>query len=150
MLILERLRGSGRVVRVALALPLKPIGVAGVDVMALDQQGLELRSPLRIAADRESAQRVAVIALAPRNDMAALGLADLDKILSRHLKRRLDRLRTAADQIDMAQSGRSVLDQAVGETLSDFGGEKGRVSVRERVELPAHGGEHVRMPVAEA
>ena len=118
--------------------------------MGLDQQGLELGAPPGVAADRERAERVAVIALAPRDDMAALGLADLDEILARHLERRLDRLRTAADQIDALKSGRSVLDQAVGQTLGDLGGEKGRVRVGQRVELPAHRGEHVRMPVAEA
>ncbi len=73
--------------------------------MGLDQQGLELGPPPGVAADRKRAQRVAVIALAPRDDMAALRLTDLDKILARHLERRLDRLRTAADQIDVAQPG---------------------------------------------
>ena len=82
--------------------------------------------------------------------MAALGLADLDKILARHLERRLDRLRTAADQIDMAEPGRRVLDQVVRETLGDLGGEKGRVRVSQRIELAAHCVEHIRMPVAEA
>ena len=48
--------------------------------------------------DRKRAERIAVIALAPRDDMAALGLADLDEILARHLERRLDRLGAAADQ----------------------------------------------------
>ncbi len=118
--------------------------------MGLDQQGLELGAPPGVAADRERAERVAVIALAPRDDMGALGLTDLDKILARHLERRLDRLRAAADQIDVAQPGRGVLDQPVGETLGDFGREKGRVRVGDRVELPPHGGEHVRMPMAEA
>ena len=51
----------------------------------------------------EGAERIAVIALAPGDDMAALRLADLDKILARHLERRLDRLRTAAHQIDAAR-----------------------------------------------
>ena len=149
-LILQRLRGSRRIIRVALAFSLHPIGVAGVDVMGLDQQGLELGAPPGVAADRQSAQRVAVIALAPRNDMAALRLADLDEILARHLERRLDRLRAAADQIDALKPGRSVLDQPVGQTLGDFGREKGRVRVGQRVELPPHRGQYVRMPMAEA
>jgi hypothetical protein len=78
--------------------------------MGLDEQGLELGAPPGVAPDRQSAQRIAVIALAPRNDMAALRLADLNTLLARHLERRLDRFGTAADQIDMAQSGRGVLD----------------------------------------
>ena len=118
--------------------------------MGLDQQGLELGAPPGVAADRKRAERVAVIALAPRNDMAALRLADLDEILARHLERRLDRLRTAADQIDMAQSRRRVLDQPVGQTLGDFGREEGGVRIGQRVELAPHRGQYVRMPMAEA
>ena len=118
--------------------------------MGLDQEGLELRAPPGVAADRERAERIAVIALPPGDDMAALRLADLDEILARHLERRLDRLRTAADEIDMAQPGRRVLDQAVGEALGGFGGEESGVRIGEGVELFAHGGEHVRVPVAKA
>ena len=81
---------------------------------------------------------------------APLGLADLDEILARHLERRLDRLRTAADQVDWLKPGRGVLDQAVGQTLGGFGGEKGRVRIGQRLELAPHRGQHVRMPVAEA
>ncbi len=149
-LLLERLRGPGRIISLALALSLQAIGVAGIDMMSLDQQGLEGRAPPGIAADRERAKGIAVIALAPRNDMGPLGLAGLDEILSRHLERRLDRLRAAADQIDMAHSGRRVLDQPVGKALGGLGGEKPRVSVGDRLELPAHRGEHVGMPMAEA
>ena len=149
-LILQRLGGSRRIIRIALALPLQPVGVAGVDVMGLDQQGLELGASPGVSADRERAERIAVIALAPRDDMGPLRLADLDEILARHLQRRLDRLGAAADQIDMGQSGRRVLDQPVGQALGDFGGEKGRVRVGDRVELAAHRGDDVGMPMSEA
>ncbi len=118
--------------------------------MGLDQQRFELRAPPGIAADGQRAQRVAVIALAPRDHMPALGLASLDEILARHLERRLDRLRTAAHEIDMAQSGRGVLDQAVGQALGGFGGEKARMRIGDHLELFAHRGEHVGMAVAEA
>ncbi len=118
--------------------------------MGLDQERLELRAPPRVAAGRERAERVAVIALAPRDDMAALRFAGLDEILARHLERRLDRLRTAAHEIDAIESGRRVLDQAVGEALGDIGGEEARMRIGERVELRAQGGEHVGMAVAEA
>ena len=119
-------------------------------MMSLDQQRLEGRAPPGVAADRQRAKGIAVIALAPRDDMGPLGLADLDKILARHLERRLDRLGTAADQIDMAHSGRGVLDQPVGQTLGDFCGEKARVRVGQRIELPPHRGQHLGMPMAEA
>src|SRR6185437_10338648 len=123
--VLERLRGPGRVVRFALALPLEAIGVAGVDVMGLDQERLELRPPPGVAAGRERAEGRAVIALAPGDDGAALRLAGLDEILARHFQRRLDSLRTAAGEIDVAHARWSVLDQAVGQALGGVGGEKG-------------------------
>ena len=41
----------------------------------LDEQRRELRAPPRIAPDRQRAQSVAVIALPPRDDVAALRLA---------------------------------------------------------------------------
>ena len=149
-LVLERLSGPRRIIRVALALSLQPVGIAGVDVVRLDQERLELRAPPRVSAGGEGAERIAVVALAPRDDMAALRLADLDEILARHLERRLDRLRTAAHQIDAIEAGGSVLDQTVGEAFGGLGGEKGGVRVGELIELLAHGGEHVRMSVAEA
>ena len=57
-----------------------------------DQQGLELLAPPRVAAHRERAERVAVIGLAPADDVRALWLAFLDEVLARELERGLDRL----------------------------------------------------------
>ncbi len=63
-------------------------------MMGLDQQRPELgAAPFTVAAGRERAQGVAVIALAPRDDAPALRLAAFDEILPRHLQRRLDPLR---------------------------------------------------------
>ena len=149
-LVLERLGGSGCVVRVALTLPLQPVGVAGVDVVSPDQKGLELRAPPGVAADSERAERIAVIALPSCDDVAALRLADLDEKLARHFERGLHRLRTAAHQIDVAQARRSVLDQAVGEAFGGLGGEESGMRIGEGVELFMHRGEHVRVPVAKA
>ena len=118
--------------------------------MGLDQKRLELRPAPGVAADGQGAERIAVIALPPGDDMTALRLADLDKILARHLERRLDRLRAAAHEIDMAQTRRSILDQPVGEAFGDFGGEESGVRIGEGVELFMHRGEHVRVAVAEA
>ena len=50
----------------------------------------------------------------------------------------------------MAKSGRRVLNQAVRETLGDFGGEKGRVRVGQRLELAPHRDQYVRMRMAQA
>ena len=91
-----------------------------------------------------------MIALPTGDDVRPLRLADLDEILARHLESRLDRLGAAADQIDVAQARGSVLNQPVGESLGGFGGEKGGMRLGKRVKLFAHGGEHVRMTMAEA
>src|SRR3546814_9288456 len=76
--------------------------------MRLDQQRPELRAAPLVAAGSQRAQRVAVIALPARNDVAALRLALLDEVLPRHLQRRLDRLRTAAHQVDVVEPHRRV------------------------------------------
>src|ERR1700678_3007194 len=99
--------------------------------MGLDQKRLELRPAPVVAADGQGSERIAMIALPPGDDMTALRLADLDKILARHLERRLDRLRAAADEIDTAQARRSILDQPVGEAFGDFGGEESGVRIGE-------------------
>jgi hypothetical protein len=53
-----------------------------------------------MAADRERAERVAVIAHPPGDEMAALRLAALDEVLARELERDLHRFRAAADERD--------------------------------------------------
>ena len=61
----------------------------------VDQERLELASPPRVAADRQRAERAAVIVLPPRDETPPLRLADLDEVLARHLQRRFDRLGAA-------------------------------------------------------
>ena len=116
----------------------------------VDQQRRELRAPPLVAADRERAQRVAVVALPPGDEVRALRLPDLDEVLARHLERRLDRLRAAADEVDVAHAGGRVRDQLVGQRLGDLGGEEARVRVGEPVDLRVHRREHVGVAVAEA
>ena len=62
-------------------------------------------APPLVAADRQRAERIAVIALAAGDEMATLRLPDLDEILPRELERGLDRLRTARYQVDVAMPG---------------------------------------------
>src|SRR5262249_41147646 len=63
------------------------------DVVGLDQQRCECPALPFASADCEGAGSDAVIALAPRDQIAALRLAALDEILPRQLERGLDRLR---------------------------------------------------------
>src|SRR3569623_946870 len=69
------------------------------------QRCIRLAAPC-IAAGSERAERVAVIALAARDEVPALRLAALDEILSRELDARFDRLGDAADEIGIGQSAR--------------------------------------------
>src|SRR5262249_57744385 len=66
------------------------------DMRRLDEKRSELFALPGTAADCQGAERNAVIALAPRNEVPALRLAAFNKILPRELERGLDGLRTAA------------------------------------------------------
>jgi hypothetical protein len=67
------------------------IGIAGLDVRnAWRQQRRVGLAASRVAADRQRAERVAVVALQPRDDVAALGLAALHPVLALQLDRGLD------------------------------------------------------------
>ena len=103
--------------------------------MGFDQQGGKRLPPPRVAAGGERAERIAVIALPPRDHMAALRLTGLDKKLPGEFQRRLDRLRAAADEIDFREPRRRIGDQPFGQRLGRLGGEKGCVRIGEPVEL---------------
>ena len=126
------------------------IGVARRDVMRVDEERCEHRAPAGIAADRERAERVAVIALSPRDKEAAIGLADLDEILTRHLQRRLDRLRSAADQIYVLQSLGRAAGQVIGKSLCRLGREKAGVRERQSIDLRVHRRGDDRVTMAQA
>ncbi len=134
----------------ALAGALVAVRVARRDVLHVDQERRELSPPPRVAADRERAERVAVIALPPRDEDAALRLADLDEILPRHLERGLDRFRAAAHEVGVARAGGRRADEPVGERLRRLGREEARVRVREPVDLRMHRRQHIGVAVAEA
>ena len=103
-----------------------------------------------VAAHRQCAQRVAVIALPARDEDAALGLTDLDEVLPRHLEGGFDRLRAAADEVDVFQPGRGGARQLVGERLRRLRGEEAGVRVGQAIDLRMHGRRHRRMAVAQA
>src|SRR5205823_8981353 len=80
------------------------IFVAGRDPRDVDEEGSELPAAPLVAAHRKRPQRVAVIALAAADEDAALGLADFDEVLPRHLERCFHRLGTAGDEIDVTDA----------------------------------------------
>ena len=85
-----------------------------------------------------------MVALAPGDDVAPLRLAALDEILARELERGLDRLRPAAHEKNVADAGRGMGDQIVGQFLCHLRGEKTRMRIGQRVELRAHRRQHLR------
>lgn len=134
----------------AFAVALVAVGIAGRDVLHLDQQRRELRAAPGVAAHRQRAQRIAVVALAPRHDVAALGLADFDEILAGHLQRGFHGFRTARHEVGVRNARWRVGDQAVGQALGDLGGEEAGVRVGQRVDLRMHGGLDVGVVVPQA
>src|SRR5206468_108393 len=130
--------------------PLAAILEAGGDVVRRNQQRRKLLAAPLVAADRQRPQRVAVIALLAADEVPALGLTRLDEILPRHLERRLDGLRAAADEVDVAGARRAMGDEVLAQLLRDLRGEEAGVRVGQLVELSVHGGQHVAMAVPEA
>src|SRR3546814_1899935 len=57
------------------------------------------------------------VALAARDDVAALRLADLDEVLARHLQRGFDGFRAARHEVGVAGAGRRVRHQLRGQAL---------------------------------
>ncbi len=84
--------------------PLLAVRVARRNVRGRHQDGRERFAPPCIAAHRKRAQRVAVVALAARDEVRALRLADFYEVLPRHLERRFHRLGAAAHQVHMAHA----------------------------------------------
>ena len=68
------------------------VWIAGRNVRGGHQDGCKGLTPPGVATHRQRPQRIAVVALAPRNELRALGLTDFHEVLARHLERRLDRL----------------------------------------------------------
>ena len=89
---------------------------------------MELGAALR-ELSRQGAQRVAVIALVPRDEVPALRLALLVEELARQLQRRLIGLGAARDEIDMAEPFRRALDQMIGKRLRRLVGEEAGMRV---------------------
>ncbi len=119
-------------------------------MLCLYQERRILHAPRRVVAHRQRPQRVAMVALAPADDVPPLRLADLHEVLPRHLERRLDGLGAAGDEIDVPHALGRIGDQGGGELFGDGRGEEARMGIGEAVELGMHGRQHVGMRMAEA
>ena len=147
--VFQFLQQPGRVV--VHVLPRTPFAVleAGRDARHVHQHRFEMAAPVFVAAQGQRAQRVAVIALAARDEDAAPGFAILHEILARHLQRRLDGFRAAGHQVGEIQIARRILRQPLRQLFRHLGGKEGGMRVGGGFELGLHGGQHVRMVVAE-
>ncbi len=132
------------------AFALVAVGVAGRDMLDFDQQRRELCAAPRVAAHCQRTQRVAVIALPARDDVAAFRLADFHEVLPRHLQSGFHGLRAARHEIGVRNALRGVRYQPLGQPLGYLGREEAGVGIGQRVDLRMHGGLDVRMIVPQA
>ncbi len=124
--------------------------VAGADVHRIDQQRRERLAAPGVAADGQRAQRVAVIALAPRDEQRALRLTDLDEVLPGHLQCGLDRLGAARHEVRVTDPGRCRGDQRGRQLLGDVGGEKRGVRIADPLGLRLDRLDHGTVAVPQA
>jgi len=142
---------AGHVVGVGLVVGAVAVGVAGRDVVEVGAQHRRVqRAPHGVAAGRQRAERVAVIALPARDDMHALRLPGLDEMLSRQLQRRLAALRPGGAEPGMREAARRVADQQIRQALGAFAGIERGMGVGQLVQLCPHGRQHPGMAVAKA
>ena len=116
----------------------------------LHEQRPEHLAPRHIAAHGERAERVAVVALAPRDEAMARGPAGFHEVLARQLERGFVGLRSAGDIVDLGHAVRRAGNQVVGQGLRGFAGEERGVRVGQPVELVLDRLDHRRMVVPEA
>ncbi len=94
------------------------------------------RAPHHVAAGAEGAEGVAVVALAACDEVRALRLADLDKVLSRELKRGLGALRAGRAEIRMRQAAGFAVENDMREVLRRLAAERSGVRVGHAGGLP--------------
>ena len=138
------------VVAVGFTVSLVAVRIAGRHMRDVDQQRRELLAAPGVAAGGQRAQGVAVIALAARDEMAALRLAALDTILARQLQRAFHRFRAARDKIHAVDAGRRPGDQEVGQCFHRCAGKERAVRISHAGHLPLHGGDHGCVRMSEA
>ena len=114
-----------------------------------EQRG-ELLAPPLVSANRQGAQGVAVVTLAPGDEQRALGLTDFDKILSRQFQCGFHGLGAARQKIHLIQARRGMGRQVIGQGLRNLRGEKARVCVGQLVDLGVHGRQHIGMGMTQA
>ena len=122
-------RGAAGVLTAARA----TVGIRRRDAVHIHQPRAEHRLVLLPRGRRQREQRAPVVARRERDDLVLAGPLPLHPILSRQLQRRLDRLRTAREEVEL----RDVTGQRRGELGGELlGGAVGEHGAREIPELP--------------
>ncbi len=123
------------------------LAVAGLGLPGLEQQRAEVRVEEVDAADRDRADRVAVVAVA-QADEAGARLAAMAPILKGHLQRDLGRRRAVVGEEHAGQAGRRDVDELLRELDCGRVRQAEHRRVRDALELRANRGVDHRMRVA--
>src|SRR5205807_6404849 len=106
-------------------------------------------APPGVSTCSQRPKRIAVVALAARDEVLALRLTAFDKILSRQLDAGFDRFRPAADKVGIGEAARFVADETVGQRLCRLGGEEAGMGIGELRRLPRYRLENAWMLMSE-
>ena len=126
-----------------------PVSKAWRDMRCLNQHAVKRLASPNITADGQGTDRIAVIALAARDEPCAFFIAALNMVLARHLQGRLNGFRSARDKIYRRNIARRLFHKQVGQSLGRFGGEKSSVSKSQGVQLSFDRGNYIGIAVAE-
>ena len=136
--------------RLGLPGSLMPVGESRRDMAErVAEQRRVGRPPGHVAARRQNAQRISVIALPARDEAAALRLPDLDEILPRQLQRGFPGFGPAGHDEGMGEPARRMPHQQFGQFLGRGGGEKTAIGEGQLSRLPLDGRDDARVAVAE-
>ena len=105
---------------------------------------------VEVAAGGERAERVAVVALAARDEVGALGLVDFDEVLAREFQCGLGAFRAGGAEIGVGQAAWFAIQHDVREVFGGLAAEGSGVGVGHRGRLLADGGGDALIAVAEA
>src|SRR5438046_3283422 len=101
------------------------------------QQSIWFAQP-GVSTCSQRANRIAVVALAARDEALALRLTAFDKILPRQLDAGFDCFRPAADEVGIGEAARFIAYQAVGQRLCRLRGEEAGMGISKLRRLPRY------------
>jgi len=125
------------------------VAVAGRDMGRVQHQRLVVAPPSRVAAQRERAEGIAVVARPPGDDLELQGKAPVHLVLPGHLHGRLHGLRSARQEVDPGKPRGRHLDDPAGQFDGCLAGKLGPVGEGDASGLLEHGLLHLPDAVAD-